>query len=51
MESFFHSLKAELIRGTIYKKAKELRRALLTYSNQFYNSVQLHSVFELPVTD
>lgn len=43
MESFFHSLKAELIRGTIYHKAKELRQALLKYINQFYNSVRLHS--------
>lgn len=43
MESFFHSLKAELIRGTIYQSAKELRRALVTYINKFYNSVRLHS--------
>ncbi len=43
MESFFHSLKAELIRGTIYHKAIELRRALSTYINQFYNRVRLHS--------
>jgi transposase InsO family protein len=43
MESFFHSLKAELIRGTIYRKAAELRRALSTYINQFYNTVRLHS--------
>ena len=43
MESFFHSLKAELIRGTVYYKAKELRCALLKYINKFYNSVRLHS--------
>ena len=43
MESFFHSLKAELIRGRVYKKVKQLRQALLTYINQFYNSVRLHS--------
>jgi len=43
MESFFHSLKAELIRGTIYRKATELRRALSTYINHFYNTVRLHS--------
>lgn len=43
MESFFHSLKAELIRGTIYRKAKELRRALSVYINHFYNTVRLHS--------
>jgi transposase InsO family protein len=43
MESFFHSLKAELIRGSIYHKATELRRALSIYINNFYNTVRLHS--------
>lgn len=43
MESFFHSLKAELIRGTIYRRATELQRALVAYINNFYNSVRLHS--------
>lgn len=43
MESFFHSLKAELIRGTVYRGVKELRRELATYINQFYNTVRLHS--------
>ena len=43
MESFFHSLKAELIRGTIYRSATELRRSLATYINKFYNTVRLHS--------
>lgn len=43
MESFFHSLKAELIRGTVYHRVKQLRRALIKYINKFYNSVRLHS--------
>lgn len=43
MESFFHSLKAELIRGSSYKSTKELRRSLTTYINKFYNTVRLHS--------
>lgn len=43
MESFFHSLKAELIRGTVYRKVAELRIALSTYINNFYNTVRLHS--------
>lgn len=43
MESFFHSLKAELIRGTVYKTVKALRQALTRYINQFYNAVRLHS--------
>ena len=43
MESFFHSLKAELIRGTVYNGMKQLRKALIKYINKFYNSVRLHS--------
>lgn len=43
MESFFHSLKAELIRGSTYNRTKELRKALSSYINKFYNSVRLHS--------
>lgn len=43
MESFYHSLKAELIRGTVFNCAAELRRELKCYINQFYNPVRLHS--------
>ncbi|MBV1928096.1 MAG: IS3 family transposase [Gammaproteobacteria bacterium] len=43
MESFYHSLKAELIRGSVYKNVVSLRRALAKYINQFYNRVRLHS--------
>lgn len=43
MESFFHSLKAELIRGTVYRSQEELRQSLSVYINQFYNTVRLHS--------
>lgn len=43
MESFFHSLKAELIRGRMFKSEKELRLALNGYINQFYNHQRLHS--------
>lgn len=43
MESFFHSLKAELIRGRTYKTVQELRYALNSYINQFYNHQRLHS--------
>jgi len=43
MESFYHSLKAELIRGNVYKTVKALRKALKKYINQFYNTVRLHS--------
>lgn len=37
MESYYHSLKAELIRGSAYKNVVSLRRALAKYTNQFYN--------------
>ncbi len=43
MESFYHSLKAELIRGTIFNSVENLRRSISRYINQFYNSVRLHS--------
>ena len=43
MESFFHSLKAELIRGRTFKTEKELRIALNSYINQVYNHKRLHS--------
>jgi len=43
MESFFHSLKAELIRGRVFKSEQELRYSLNSYINQFYNHKRLHS--------
>ena len=43
MESFYHSLKGELIRGTFYKGLKSLRKDLGKYINKFYNAVRLHS--------
>jgi transposase InsO family protein len=42
MESFFHSLKAELLHGTTYDTDAALRRALRSYF-QFYNGHRLHS--------
>lgn len=43
MESFYHSLKGELLRKTTFKSFKELRRAFGRYINKFYNAVRLHS--------
>ena len=43
VESFFHSLKAELIRGNSYRSVTELRGALNSYINHFYNHLRLHS--------
>ena len=43
MESFFHSLKAEVIHGVSFKSEQELRVVLSGYINQFYNQKRLHS--------
>ncbi|MAK44842.1 MAG: hypothetical protein CMN80_11920 [Spongiibacter sp.] len=43
MESFFHSLKAELIRGAVFNGVKTLGNALSHYINKFYNECRLHS--------
>ena len=43
MESYFHSLKAELIRGRKFNTMEELRYALNSYINHFYNKKRLHS--------
>lgn len=46
MESFFHSMKAELIRGIRYVSESQLRYDLMKYINQFYNKKRLHSGIE-----
>lgn len=43
MESFFHSMKVELIRGRKFNSEHELRSSLNSYINQFYNHKRLHS--------
>lgn len=43
MESFFHTLKTELIRGRIFQTEPDLRYALSSYINGFYNTKRLHS--------
>jgi putative transposase len=42
MESFFHSLKAELTRGVVFPTDQALRRALRRYI-RYYNTTRLHS--------
>ena len=42
MESFFHSLKAELIRGAAFLTPAALRDALRKYL-RYYNSTRMHS--------
>ena len=43
MESFYHSLKGELIRGRRFNNEHELRVALSSYIDGFYNRTRLHS--------
>jgi putative transposase len=43
MESFYHSLKGELIRGRKYSNGEQLRLSLCSYINKFYNRVRIHS--------
>lgn len=43
MESFYHSLKGELIRGRKYRSKEDLRWALSSYIDCFYNRERLHS--------
>ncbi|MCG7937612.1 MAG: IS3 family transposase [Candidatus Thiodiazotropha lotti] len=43
MESFYHSLKGELIRGRIFNRKQDLRSALSSYIDGFYNRSRLHS--------
>jgi len=43
MESFYHTLKGELIRKIHFRNGKELRNALSGYINGFYNNIRLHS--------
>jgi transposase InsO family protein len=42
MESFFHSLKAELTRGVVFATEQSLRPALHHY-RRYYNTTRLHS--------
>jgi len=43
VESFFHSMKADIIRGNIFLTRDELLRKLEGYLNNFYNGQRLHS--------
>ena len=43
VESFFHSLKADLIRGNIFDSSSNLHSKLKGYLNYFYNRQRLHS--------
>lgn len=43
MESFYHTLKAELIRGRRFNTIDKLRNCLNIYINHFYNHNRMHS--------
>ncbi len=43
MESFFKTLKGDVIRGTVYNRERALRKDLRSYINHFYNTQRLHS--------
>ena len=43
MESFYKTLKGDLIRGKTYNDERELRQDLRGYINKFYNTHRLHS--------
>ena len=43
VESFFHSLKADIIRGNVFETTKKLHLKLKGYMNYFYNRQRLHS--------
>jgi len=43
MESFFRSMKTETTKGVEFKSERELRIALSSYINEFYNVKRLHS--------
>jgi len=43
LKVFFHTLKLEQIRDTIYQTREEARRAAIDYIEMFYNSHRLHS--------
>ena len=43
MQSFFHSMKAELIHNTTFHSAEDLKYALARYINDYDNRKRLHS--------
>lgn len=43
MESFFHTLKVELIYGNVYEARMQARRCIFEYIEVFYNRIRTHS--------
>ena len=51
MESFFHTLKTELVHHRTYATHKEARRDLFSYVEGFYNRQRLHSALDYRTPD
>jgi putative transposase len=45
-ESFFHTLKTELVYQQLYRTREEARRAIFEYVEGFYNRSRLHSTLD-----
>jgi transposase InsO family protein len=45
-ESFFATLKSELVNRERYRTREEARRSIFDYIESFYNHVRLHSTLE-----
>jgi len=43
MESFFHTLKGELLKGRTFESEQKLRNCVAGYINYFYNQKRMHS--------
>lgn len=45
-ESFFHSLKVELVNGRHFASREEAMSAIFKYMEVFYNNTRLHSALD-----
>jgi len=43
MESFFHTLKGDLLKSRVFESEKKMRNSIAGYLNIFYNQFRLHS--------
>ena len=43
LESFFHTLKVELIYGNVFETRAQARRCIFEYIEVFYNRIRIHS--------
>jgi len=51
MESFFHTLKTELVMHCDYKTRDDARVSLFDYMEVFYNRQRLHSALDYQTPD